>query len=209
MNFYLDPLIACRFLSFIEKRKIDISALSFDRIAGIHYALSSLPESSQQWIRLRFSENYSANETAETLGLTFAEETSLEKDTLHKLRHTCRWDWICYGIEGNLDRRLAQANADSFLRGYYQGLRESGISISTPQVATPIEGLALSRRIHKILERAEITTLAQLTTLDEYGILKIRGLGKESAYQIAAALHKMNLYGTAWDCFSQGCSLRE
>ena len=68
--------------------------LTADRLAGIRYALSTLPEASQMWVRLRFEEGRSSEDTASALGLSQAEETLLQKETLFKLRYTSRWDWI-------------------------------------------------------------------------------------------------------------------
>ena len=83
-------------------RKAD--PLSKDACAGMEYAISTLPEEAQQWIRLRFRQNLSAVETAGALGLTQDQEKALGQDTVQKLRHTSRWDWIQHGIEGNFRR---------------------------------------------------------------------------------------------------------
>lgn len=184
----------------------EMDNISQDRLAGIQYALSTLPEASRQWIRMRFQEGLSSEETAEALGLCLEEEKQLGGDTLRKLRHTSRRDWILYGIEGNTKRLLEQSRTDSYRQGYREGLEDGlrGKKWDAPASATlalPIRSLPLSPRILNALERAGFSILEELAALDENKIMAIQGLGARGADRVDRVLTEMGINGTAWDQF--------
>lgn len=180
--------------------------ISCDQLAGFAYAMSTLPEASRQWIRMRFQEGLSSEETAEALGLCLEEEKQLGGDTLRKLRHTSRRDWILYGIEGNTKRLLEQSRTDSYRQGYREGLEDGlrGKKWDAPASATlalPIRSLPLSPRILNALERAGFSILEELAALDENKIMAIQGLGARGADRVDRVLTEMGINGTAWDQF--------
>lgn len=178
--------------------------VSIDRLAGVEYAISTLPEEAQQWIRLRFRQNLSAVETAGALGLTQDQEKALGQDTVQKLRHTSRWDWIQHGIEGNLRRIKRLAEAWGYEEGYRKGLEDGcGGKIPTAPdaaaLALPVSALPVSNRILNVLNRLEYTTVASLVDKDEYEVMALRGLGARGVAEIGLALRQLGITGTAWE----------
>ena len=183
-------------------RKAD--PLSKDACAGMEYAISTLPEEAQQWIRLRFRQNLSAVETAGALGLTQDQEKALGQDTVQKLRHTSRWDWIQHGIEGNLRRIKRLAEARGYEEGYRKGLEDGcGGKIPTAPdaaaLALPVSALPVSNRVLNVLNRLEYTTVASLADKDEYEVMALRGLGARGVAEIGLALRQLGITGTAWE----------
>lgn len=178
--------------------------VSIDRVAGMEYAISTLPEEAQQWIRLRFRQNLSAVETAGALGLTQDQEKALGQDTVQKLRHTSRWDWIQHGIEGNLRRIKRLEKARGYEEGYRKGLEDGcGGKIPTAPdaaaLALPVSALPVSNRILNVLNRLEYTTVASLVDKDEYEVMALRGLGVRGVAEIGLALRQLGITGTAWE----------
>lgn len=175
-----------------------------DRLAGVEYAISTLSEEAQQWIRLRFRQNLSAVETAGALGLTQDQEKALGQDTVQKLRHTSRWDWIQHGIEGNLRRIKRLEKARGYEEGYRKGLEDGcGGKIPTAPdaaaLALPVSALPVSNRILNALNRLECTTVASLVDKDEYEVMALRGLGVRGVAEIGLALRQLGITGTAWE----------
>lgn len=175
-----------------------------DRLAGVEYAISTLSEEAQQWIRLRFRQNLSAVETAGALGLTQDQEKALGQDTVQKLRHTSRWDWIQHGIEGNLRRIKRLAEARGYEEGYRKGLEDGcGGKIPTAPdaaaLALPVSALPVSNRVLNVLNRLEYTTVASLVDKDEYEVMALRGLGVRGVAEIGLALRQLGITGTAWE----------
>lgn len=175
-----------------------------DRLAGIEYAISTLPEAGRRWICLRFREGLSAEDTARILELPLEEEKALAQDTVQKLRWTSRWDWIRYGIEGNVSLIKTQIRANAFEDGYRKGLEDGrgGKVLPTPDAATlalPVSALALSNRVLGVLDRKELTTVGSLLDLDEYDVMAIRGLGVRGVAEVGLALRQLGITGTAWE----------
>ena len=175
-----------------------------DRLAGVEYAISTLSEEAQQWIRLRFRQNLSAVETAGALGLTQDQEKALGQDTVQKLRHTSRWDWIQHGIEGNLRRIKRLEKARGYEEGYRKGLEDGcGGKIPTAPdaaaLALPVSALPGSNRVLNVLNRWEYTTVASLVDKDEYEVMALRGLGVRGVAEIGLALRQLGITGTAWE----------
>ena len=182
------------------------NSLTADSSAGLVYALSTLTQTAQMWVYLRFQEGLSAQDTAAQLELSPEAEKQLRKDTLQKLRFPYRWNYIRYGIQGNIDRLITQAQADSFREGYRKGLEDgnAGTRPAAPGqelLDQPIEVLPLNTRCRNALDHACLRTLGDLVPLDYYDIMKIRGLGASGANCVARALVDAGIQGTGWEQF--------
>ena len=127
-----------------------------DHFAGLQYALFTLPSESQKWVHLQFEQELSQEEICLVLHLTVQETDALAAHTTRKLRLLSRWNWICYGIEGNAKRLREQARADGYLQGYQRGLEigKSGKSLDSAKLTLPLLSLPLSTRIYNVLMRA-------------------------------------------------------
>lgn len=181
-----------------------------DRLNGIEYAISTLPENGRRWISLRFRDGVSAEQTAQTLGLTLAQERELEQDTVRKLRYTSRWDWIAYGIEGNVKRIKTQVRAEAYEEGYRKGLEDGhgGKVPHTPDAATlalPISALSLPNRTRHSLTMDGRTTVGSLADMNQFQIMRIRGLGAGGAEKVGLALRQLGIFGTTWEKYIRAC----
>lgn len=200
------PLNFLNHLEQSEERK----NISGDRRNGIEYAISTLPENGRRWISLRFRDGVSAEQTAQTLGLTLAQERELEQDTVRKLRYTSRWDWIAYGIEGNVKRIKTQVRAEAYEEGYRKGLEDGhgGKVPHTPDAATlalPISALSLPNRTRHSLTMDGRTTVGSLVDMNQFQIMRIRGLGTGGAEKVGLALRQLGIFGTTWEKYIRAC----
>lgn len=194
------PLNLLYRLDLSEKSKY----VSDDRLAGIEYAISTLPKDSQQWISLRFREGLSSADTAQTLGMTPEQEKALESDTLQKIRGTSRMNWIRFGIEGNVRRIKSFTRAEAYEDGYRKGLDDghSGKVPHSPDAVTlalPLSALSLSNRVLTLLLWAGYTTVSSLLNKDEIQVMQIQGLGVRGVGEVGLALRKLGITGTAWE----------
>ncbi len=93
-----------------------------------------------------------------------------------------------------------------FADGYRAGLKDGAAG---KQLAVPVEDLYslpaaflnLSSRALNCLTRQDCETIGDGATLPEKTILRMRGLGKKSAGEIANALFDRGILHTAWDAF--------
>ena len=174
-----------------------------DHFAGLQYALFTLPSESQKWVHLQFEQELSQEEICLVLHLTVQETDALAAHTTRKLRLLSRWNWICYGIEGNAKRLREQARADGYLQGYQRDLEigKSGKSLDSAKLTLPLLSLPLSTRIYNVLMRAGFSTLGEVAALTACQIAGIPGLGKKNAKTLARVLLDFGVSGTAWDRF--------
>ena len=90
----------------------------------------------------------------------------------------------------------------AYLLGYragYQNAMQGKETIEIPP--DPIEILSLSTRAYNCLHYAGLRYISEVATLPELKIIQMKNLGKITANEIALALQKQGIYGTAWDLF--------
>lgn len=139
-----------------------------------------------------------------------AEICLLERKALTKLRTTPKWNYIKFGIAGNLKRISAEVYSRGYTDGYKAGYKsgkfdaENGIEPPKAPKETlnlPIETIGISVRAFNCLKGAGCVTIGDVALLNKDRIWRMRSLGKVSADEIARYLKEQELTGTAWDSF--------
>ncbi|MBR3949282.1 MAG: hypothetical protein IKJ84_01280 [Oscillospiraceae bacterium] len=180
--------------------------LSADRLAGVHYALSTLPAQSQEFIRLYYREGVPPEEAAAALSLSPEGLQNLKKATLAKLRYQTRWNYLCYGVAGNLKRETAHQYEKGYHMGYLAGLRDGAAKPeNTPSQTNvldmPIETMPLSSHARIVLTHMGCKYIRDLLSFDQYDIIKVRGMGRKTADEIAQVLQSYGVEHTDWYFF--------
>lgn len=93
--------------------------LTKDVLAGIQYALSTLDETEQTLLHLRYCQWLSPVDAGAQLALSAEQADRLEKKTLSKLRHPAKWSYILYGVAGYMKKKKSH----KYNRGYTQGYK--------------------------------------------------------------------------------------
>lgn len=93
-----------------------------------------------------------------------------------------------------------------YLEGYETGVKDEKAGRekayeNNPALNLIIENLELSTRAFQCLRRMGCNRIGDVAEKDAESILKTRNMGKKSMDEIARALHKRNIVGTAWDQF--------
>ena len=182
--------------------------LTKDVLAGIQYALSTLDETEQMLLHLRYCQWLSPIDASAQLALSAEQADSLEKNALSKLRQPSKWGYILYGVAGYMKKKKRHEYNRGYTLGYKAGYEtgatdtKNGATQCPPDdiLNRPIECLNLSSRVLEALHRS-YTRIGELAVLDNYDILKIRGLGKTSANEVARALNANGIRRTQWDAF--------
>lgn len=99
--------------------------LTADVLAGLKYALSTLPAKDQVLIQLRFAENKTLLETAAFLSRPVEETEVREEAALKRLHSPSRWNYIRYGIAGWQKENAAMQYAKGYRAGYVAGIDHS------------------------------------------------------------------------------------
>lgn len=178
------------------------AVLSEDTLAGLHYALSTLPEKDQELVRLLFVEGKMDQGVMERMGLSAEDYASYKRKVLQKIAYPARWNYIQYGIAGYLKKEVDAQYRKGYLAGYRAAMAESGKDV--PPVAEagildlPIETMELSRRAYNALHRAGCRYIREVAAMKEEEILRVRCMGPKSAAEIARALQKSGIGCTEW-----------
>ena len=77
-----------------------IALITDDRLAGLYYAISTLDQSQQRIVEMRFQKNMSIDEICTAMQLTQSEVEALCKKAIIMLRHPYVNKYILYGIAG-------------------------------------------------------------------------------------------------------------
>ena len=178
--------------------------------AGIWYALSTLEDQEQELLWMRYGEKKSIEEICRHFDAAPEDIPKYERVIFKKLRLPTRWNYIQYGIAGNVKKK----GTDKYYKGYTIGYKagyENGVEDARntlvkdfpPEVLSeqPIEVLNLSVRAYNCLSRSGCVRIRDALKLSEGEILRIRHLGPKSADEIARALRACGIKFTQWDKF--------
>ncbi len=174
---------------------------------GLEYALSFLKEREREILRMRYEEMKSVLAVSMFFCLSESRVRQIEKSALQRLRKQPYFDYIRYGIEGNINR-LMDAEYDrgynaGFSVGYFKGQEEAVKGISDPVLnyeirSIPIEKLKLNVRTFNALKRCGYNVIYDLVKLSEEDIINIRNMGNKNIEEVANALSKYGIEYTWW-----------
>ena len=184
--------------------------ITLDINAGIEYSLSTLEERERDVIRLRFMERKTYDEIAKVFEISNGRARQIEMKAFRKLREPRRWNYIFYGVEGNLKRRSKQEYQKGYNLGFKNGYKKAETEQSEPPIAPcctegvialPLEALHLSSRSYSCLVRVGYETVGDIIKIDELDIHRIRNFGCKSANEVALKLKEIGIENTSWDKF--------
>lgn len=181
-----------------------------DRIRGLQYAISTLEPREYEVLMYRYNSKMTLRAIGEIYGLSVERMRQIENKALRKLRTPSRWNYIKLGVAGYWQQRKKQYYDQGYRMGYLDGY-ENGVKDekegrkrayeNNPVLDLIIENLELSTRAFQCLRRMGCDRIGDVVAKDAESILKTRNMGKKSMDEIARALHKRNIVGTAWDQF--------
>ena len=158
-----------------------------DNIDGLLYAITFLPERTQEMIRLRFEERLTFNKIAELMGLSLERVRYLINDAEVKLRRPNLYGYIKYGKVGRELRRaqLEEEKKNKVVEPMQIEVRDMGLSVK-----------AMNRLIAKGCK-----VVADVVALKADEILNIKMLGKTMRREIALKLESMGITDSDWSKF--------
>ena len=176
--------------------------LNDDQMEGLRFAISTLKDSEQKVIKLRYEEHRTLNYCGKEMGLSNSRIQQIAKKAIRKLHHPSRTVYIREGYQGYLKRKQAEKlKMQNGVRNMTDDERiEFLAGIQTSDVG-------LSARSYNCLRRAGLDTMADVLrkaeegnvkvnltawTVDVKGLLGIRNLGKKSTLEV---LEKLEEYG--------------
>ncbi len=101
------------------------------------------------------------------------------------------------------EQEAGQAYREGYLAGYRDGLAAglAGERAEPELLELPVEALGLPARARNCLRGAGCERVGDVARLSAEQILRMRGLGRLSADQIARSLRLHGIRPTAWDTF--------
>lgn len=183
---------------------IDNSDTITDFKASVEYILCTLTEREKNILKRRFAELKKYEEIGKNLSLTRQRVKQIETKALRKMGHPNRAKYLIHGVSGvveNIQTRYYNKFIDleSKLIALCKINEKAADKIildneSRKKYAAPIylEDMDLSVRAYNCLKRVGVNTLDELSKMDYDELIKIRNLGKGSAYEI---MSKLNQYG--------------
>ena len=203
-----DEIILYKFLTLIKgKSRSQVPAkFTNDIKAGIKYTISALTDQELFSLYFLYINNFTEEHICKLLDTDPSELTNLKTKGKHKL--LAKWGYIQYGIEGWLKKREKHVYDKGYIQGhkagYQQGLEDSAnpSSFSSNELLSlPIEYLCLSTHARHCLLHYQYLRVGDIASLSDVEIMRMHGMGKGTANEIAHALNRLGVKHTEWDQF--------
>ncbi len=156
----------------------------------------------------RYRDGLMRTEIAQSHGIMPERVREIENKACSKLRPLAKWNYIAYGVAGNMKwvatSEYNRGYSIGFSEGYSDGKVDGAAGVTQPYAADevlnrPIESLNLSTRAHSCLRLAKCKRIGDVARLSDEEIRTMRQLGKVSANEIALAIKSLHIARTAWD----------
>lgn len=167
---------------------IDVENITDDMIAGLEYAISTLPPRDQRVIHLRYGEKMTRSALGKEFGVTGERIRTVESRAMIKLRRPPLLGYIKYGKIG-YEKRCAEFEAERD-KNYAEAKYQTEISTWDIPVRAQNRLIAKGYRIVK-----------DIVDLTEDEIIGIQYLGRKSIIDIARALEDLEITDTNWSSF--------
>ena len=188
-------------------RKIP-EVLTKDHLAGLAYVLSTLDDRERDILLQRYREGSVRSKIAQSYGIIPERVRQIENKACGKLRPLAKWNYIAYGVVGNM-KRVATSEYNrgysvGYSEGYSDGKVDGAAGITKPYASDevlnrPVESLNLSTRARSCLRLAQCKRIGDVVRLTDETISTMRQLGKVSANEIALAIKALHIEHSAWD----------
>lgn len=182
--------------------------LTEDHLAGLEYVLSTLEYRERDILLQKYRDGFMRTEIAEVYGVMPERVRQIENKACRKLQPLAKWNYIAYGVAGNM-KRVATSEYNrgysvGYSEGYSDGKADGAAGITKPYASDevlnrPIESLNLSTRAHSCLRMAQCKRIGDVVRLTDDTISTMRLLGKVSANEIAQGIKALNIQHSAWD----------
>lgn len=178
--------------AILQGTDLPVPDITDDIIAGLNYAVSTLSYREQEILRRSYVERQTQKSTAEYFSVSSSRISSLERQTLRKLRSASRVPYILYGEQGLKDREaaIAREKLERFDAEKYKTI-----------LSIRFEELDLTVRSFNCLRRAGYEKVADIIGLTEDEILGIKNLGRKNLDEIARKLLSVGVEESSWLCF--------
>lgn len=194
---------------FADINTVNTFVKPYDFEPSLNYVLSQLTPREQEVLKMRYQEHKTLETIAKEKDVTRERIRQINAKALRRLRHPVRYQYITCGISGTIDNMVNQRLAlltnkfeeiyhKSYERGYADGLAkaEANASIITDPDKSlkdiTLEEMDLSVRSYNCLQRARITTLADIARMTEDDLCRIRNMGQKSIEEV---IDKCAVYG--------------
>ena len=168
--------------------QIPVDNITEDMVAGLEYALSTLPPRDQKVVEMRYAQKMTYTAIAKEFDVTSERIRTLEHRSIAKLHHPPLIGYIKYGKQAFEERcRRIEAekekhyDEDKYLR------RISDLNISV-------------RPINRLIAKG-YETVKDIVELTEDDIVSIKDLGKKSIVEVAVELESLGITDTNWSRF--------
>jgi len=155
-----------------------------DNIDGLLFAVTLLPQRTQEMIRLRYDEKQTFKKIGETLGISTERVRYLVTEAERKLRSPDLYGYIKYGKVGREERRAR--------------LEEEKRKNELDIMKKPIEELHLTTRAEIRLIAKGCRTVGDIVAMTRDEILNIRMFGSASVKDVAAKLEGIGITDSDW-----------
>ena len=181
-----------------------------DHLAGLEYVLSTLECRERDILLQRYRDGLMRTEIAQSYGIIPERVRQIENKACGKLRPLAKWNYIAYGVAGNM-KRVATSEYNrgysvGYSEGYSDGKADGAAGITKPYASDevlnrPGESLNLSTRARSCLRLTQCKRIGDVVRLTDETISTMRQLVKVSANEIAQAIKSLGIERSAWDWY--------
>ena len=181
---------------------------SDDHYLGLYYALTTLTAREQEVLRLRYKEKWSLPKIAEEFYLSTSRAAQIEHRALRKMRNPARYAFIREGMMGLTKKWCEQEYKRGLTEGKSLGYKQclediergkttEGFDVESLNMR--FDELGLSVRSSNSMIAKGYETVGDIIPLRDDQITSIRNFGQKSIAEVAFALNRLGIVGTAWD----------
>lgn len=168
--------------------EIPTDNITEDMIAGLEYAISTLPPRDQEVVHMRYAEKMTYVAIGKRFDVTGERIRTLEHRSIVKLHRPPLIGYIKYGKQA-YEERCAKAKD------------EKDLAYKEDKYQLTIHELDLSVRAHNRLIAEGYDIVKDFAHLTEDEIIKIKNFGKKSIVEVALKLESIGISGTEWSHF--------
>lgn len=168
--------------------QIPVENITEDMVAGLEYALSTLPPRDQKIVQLRYAQKMTYTAIAKEFDVTVERIRTLEHRSIARLHHPPLIGYIKYGKQGYVERcKIIEAEKEKRYDENKYLRRISDLNISV-------------RPINRLIAKG-YETVKDIVELTEDEIVSIKDLGKKSIVEVAVELESLGITNTNWSRF--------
>lgn len=182
--------------------------ISRDTYSGLEHVLTTLSPREERVLEMRYKDNMTRSEIGEEFCISDSRVAQVEHRALRKVRHPTRYTFIKHGLMGWMKKQCEAEYQRGLIEGKKIGYKQCQQDIERGKttegfdveiLGIRFDEMGLSVRSANCMIAKGYETVGDIIALRDDQITEIRNFGQKSIAEVAFALNRLGIVGTAWD----------